>query len=227
MTSIKGYAKMLQIGAAGALNDQQKEFVKIIYGNIDRMDRLVLDLLDVSRIEAGRIRLELRDVQVADMVDDVLTSVHNQIAERELKLHVDVPKTLPKLRADYHRLVQVTTNLVSNAYKYTPNGGQVTIKADLATMRDGEEGIYIMVKDSGYGISKEDQAKLFTNFFRSTDQNIRNQPGTGLGLSITKKMIESHGGTLQFESELGQGTTFTMSLPLISKIPPGVEVSER
>lgn len=227
MTSIKGYAKMLRIGAGGPLSDTQQEFVDVIYNNIERMSRLVSDLLDVSRIEAGRIRLEIEDVQIAAVIDDVISSVGAQIEERQLKLNLDVQPTLPTLRADYHRLVQIMTNFVSNAYKYTPDGGDVTISAKVVSQKGQDDQVAISIKDSGYGISKEDQAKLFTTFFRATDPNIRAQPGTGLGLSITKKMIESHGGTLTLESELGQGSTFTFTLPLISKIPPGVEVSEK
>jgi K+-sensing histidine kinase KdpD len=228
MTSIKGYAKMLHIGAGGALSETQQEFVQIIYNNIERMDHMVRDLLDVSRIDAGRIRLELSDVHIQDVIDDVLTSVDNQIKEHKLTLNLKIEDNLPTLKADYNRLVQMTTNFVSNAYKYTPEGGQVEISARLTnSLPNKEQGISVMIKDTGFGISEEDQAQLFTNFFRSSDQNIRNQPGTGLGLSITKKMIESHGGRLQFKSKLGKGSSFTYTLPLVSKIPPGVEVVEK
>jgi signal transduction histidine kinase len=229
MTSIKGYAKLLQMGAGGGLSDQQKEFVGVIASNVDRMARLVNDLLDVSRIEAGRIRLEIQDVQLRDVIDEVLESVRTQVEAKQLNLSVDVDQDLPLLRADYGRMVQIMTNLVSNAYKYTPKGGQVSVVAkSLQNGTPGEgEGITITVKDTGFGISPEDQTKLFTKFFRSGDQNIRDEPGTGLGLSITKSMIEAHGGELTFESELGQGTAFMFTLPLVCRIPPGVEVIER
>ncbi len=226
MTSIKGYAKLLQMGAGGDLSDKQNEFLGVIANNVDRMDRLVRDLLDVSRIEAGRIRLEIADVQVNDVIDDVVRSVETQIKNKHLHLDVEIDRDLPILRADYDRLVQIVTNLVSNAYKYTPEGGQVSVNA--RPYLNGEvQGIAVTVKDTGYGISEEDQAKLFTNFFRASDENIRNEPGTGLGLSITKKMIESHGGELTFESKLGHGSAFTFTLPRVSKIPPGVEVVEK
>ncbi len=222
MTSIKGYSKMLKIGAGGPLSETQQEFVDIIYNNIERMSRLVNDLLDVSRIEAGRIRLEVSDVQMAEVIHDVLNSVGAQIEERQLNLHLQIEPDLPSIRADYHRLVQIVTNFVSNAYKYTPDGGDVTVKAYAV-----KSGISVSVQDTGYGISDEDQAKLFTTFFRASDPNIRAQPGTGLGLSITKRMIESHGGNLTLRSKLGEGSTFTFTLPLVSKIPPGVEVVEK
>jgi signal transduction histidine kinase len=226
MTSIKGYSKLMQMGAAGDLNDRQKDFLNVISNNVDRMASLVNDLLDVSRIEAGRIRLEVREVQMRDVINDVLESLQNQIKSKKLQLKVNISEELPELRADYNRMIQIVTNLVSNAYKYTPEGGEITVIAK--PYNNGDiDGISVTIKDTGYGISEEDQAKLFTNFFRSSDQHIRDEPGTGLGLSITKNIIESHGGELTFESEYGQGSTFTFTLPLICKVPPGVEVIER
>jgi signal transduction histidine kinase len=225
MTSIKGYAKLMSMGAVGGLTEQQQDFLGVISNNVDRMDRLVSNLLDVSRIEAGRIRLELEDVQIKTVIDEVIESVRTQLEKKKLHLYLDVSDNLPHIRADYNRVTQIMTNLISNAYKYTPEGGDITV---MAKPYNGTiQGIAVSVKDTGYGISEEDQAKLFTNFFRSGDQNIRDQPGTGLGLAITKKMIESHGGELTFESELGKGSCFTFTVPLVSKIPTDVEVVER
>ncbi|MEM7343929.1 MAG: GAF domain-containing protein [Chloroflexota bacterium] len=225
MTSIKGYARLLEMGAGGALTDQQKEFLGVITNNVDRMSGLVNDLLDVSRIEAGRIRLEIQDVQIEDVIDEVIRSVDTQIKNKKLDLSIEMANDLPELRADYNRMIQILTNLVSNAYKYTPDGGSIKV---MAQAHNGDiQGIEVTVADTGFGISEEDQAKLFNTFFRSSDQNIRNEPGTGLGLSITKKMIESHGGEFMFESELGKGSAFTFTLPRVSQIPPGVEVIQK
>ncbi|MBN1993441.1 MAG: GAF domain-containing protein [Anaerolineae bacterium] len=226
MTSIKGYTKLMQMGAGGTLSEQHNEFLQVIINSVDRMARLVNDLLDVSRIEAGRIRLEITDVQMRDVINEVIEAVQTQIDKKKQHLILDMPDNLPELRADYNRMVQIVTNLVSNAYKYTPTGGQISITAQPYPNEAGE-GLAVTVKDTGYGISEEDQAQLFTNFFRAADQNIRDEPGTGLGLSITKNIIESHGGELTFESELGKGSAFTFTLPLICKVPPGVEVIER
>lgn len=225
MTSIKGYAKLLKMGAGGELSEQQQEFLTVIMNNVDRMTGLVNDLLDVSRIEAGRIRLEIQDVQMRDVIEEVIQSVHNQIESKHLDLNLAIADDLPEVRADYNRMIQIVTNLVSNAYKYTPEEGQIKVTAQ--PYNGTLEGIAVTVADTGFGISEEDQAKLFTTFFRSGDQNIRDEPGTGLGLVITKNMIESHGGELSFESQLGQGTAFTFTIPLVCKIPPGVEVVER
>jgi signal transduction histidine kinase len=226
MTSIKGYAKLLSMGAVGSLSDQQHEFLGVISNNVDRMDRLVSDLLDVSRIDAGRIRLEIENVQIKDVIAEVIESVQTQIEKKNLHLHLDIDQNLPQIRADYNRVVQIMTNLVSNAYKYTPEGGDITVMAKPYNGSGHANGIAISVRDTGYGMSEEDLANLFTNFYRSSDQNIREQPGTGLGLAITKKMIESHGGALSVESEYGAGSCFTFTVPLVSKIPAGVEVTE-
>ena len=225
MTSIKGFAKLMQMGAGGDLSEQQQNFLNVIANNVDRMAQLVNDLLDVSRIEAGRIRLELRDVQITQVIHEVVEDVQNQIESKQLSLKLNLADNLPEMRADYGRMVQIVTNLVSNAYKYTPAGGQITITAK--PYNGDVQGISVTVQDTGYGISEEDQLKLFTTFFRSADDRVREEPGTGLGLAITKKMIESHGGELTFKSTLGQGSAFTFMMPLLCKIPPGVEVTER
>jgi signal transduction histidine kinase len=214
MTSIKGYAKILGMIGADSLTDQQKDFLKVIINNVDRMDRLVSDLLDVSRIEAGRIRLEIGDVSIKEVIEDVLESVDTQIKAKNLQLKLDIESPLPIVRADYGRMVQIMTNLISNAYKYTPDGGSIEVKANVVNGSKECPLLSIYVKDSGFGISEEDQKQLFKKFFRASDQNIREVPGTGLGLAITKSFIELHGGNMWFESTLGKGSTFGFDLPV-------------
>jgi signal transduction histidine kinase len=216
MTSIKGYAKLLTLGAGGALTERQNEFLEIISANVDRMDRLVADLLDVSRIEAGRLRLDMGPVDLRQVIDTVIQSVKTQIEAKQLTLEVKIPPTLPSVWGDQGRLVQVLNNLVSNAYKYTPNGGHIQIAVDGQTDTASSGQLAISVRDSGVGISPEDQQRLFTKFFRADDPRVREVPGTGLGLSITKSLVETHGGRIWFESELGHGTTFTFTLPIMS-----------
>ncbi len=214
MTSIKGYAKMMSMVGGDRLSEQQKGFLDIIAANVDRMNRLVGDLLDVSRIEAGRIKLEMTSVDIKDVVDEVLLSVRTQIEEKGLELVTDIPSDAPSVWADYGRLVQIVTNLVSNAYKYTPKGGRIEVKAKYANGGSSDPHLSVSVSDTGFGISEEDQQQLFTKFFRASDQNIREVHGTGLGLSITKGMIEMHGGKMWFNSALGQGSTFGFDLPV-------------
>lgn len=213
MTSIKGYAKLLTLGTGGELTEQQQKFLDIISANVDRMDRLVADLLDVSRIEAGRLRLEMGPVDLREVIDTVIQSVKAQIEAKQLTLQLKVPATLPLVWGDRGRLIQVLTNLVSNAYKYTPNDGQIYILVDGQTDSSRPDCLTISVRDTGVGISSEDQKQLFTKFFRADDPRVRDVPGTGLGLSITKSLVEMHSGEIWFQSEPGRGTTFTFTLP--------------
>ncbi len=214
MTSIKGYAKLLTLGAGGELNERQRDFLNIISANVDRMDRLVGDLLDVSRIEAGRLRLEMGPVDLRAVIETVVKSVETQIEAKKLSLRVEIPETLPPVWGDHGRLIQVVTNLVSNAYKYTPDGGRIRIVADGLGASSSSDRLTVSVSDTGLGISPEDQQKIFTKFFRADDPYVRDVPGTGLGLSITKSLIEMHGGEIWFRSEPGKGTTFTFTLPV-------------
>jgi signal transduction histidine kinase len=213
MTSIKGYAKLLTLGTGGDLNDDQRKFLDIISANVDRMDRLVADLLDVSRIEAGRLRLEMGPVDLCEVIETVIQSVKAQIEAKQLSLKVEIPASLPPIWGDRGRLIQILTNLVSNAYKYTPNDGEIHITVDGQADSSSPDRLTVSVRDTGLGISPEDQQKLFTKFFRADDPRVRDVPGTGLGLSITKSLVEMHKGEMWFESTPGQGTIFTFTLP--------------
>lgn len=213
MTSIKGYAKLLTLGTGGGLTERQEEFLNVITANIDRMDRLVADLLDVSRIEANRLHLEMGPVSLNEVIQVVVKSAETQIEAKHLSLKVELPASLPPVWGDQGRLVQVVTNLVSNAYKYTPDGGQIRIIAN-GLLDSSPRCLTVSVSDTGVGISPEDQTGLFTKFFRASDPRVRDVPGTGLGLSITKSLVEMHGGEIWFQSELDKGTTFTFTLPI-------------
>jgi signal transduction histidine kinase len=139
--------------------------------------------------------------------------VQEQISARSQDLEVQVPETLPIVSADHNYLVQVLVNLLSNAYKYTPDGGSIFVHAEPV---DGPEGDFVrcIVRDTGVGISEEDQERLFTKYFRAEDPAVRNQPGTGLGLVITKSLVELQGGQIWVESELGKGSEFTFTMPV-------------
>jgi signal transduction histidine kinase len=194
------------------------------------MATLVSDLADVSRIEAGRLKLEHSAIPVYEVVEEVERSVHRQIEEKQQTLTIEMPSDLPPLWGDRVRLIQILTNLVSNAYKYSPAGGKITLQARLANNHQaagvpdthsdqidggiGPKVIHISVQDNGYGINPEEQKRIFQKFFRSEDQNIRETPGTGLGLNITKTLVEMQGGVIWFESALNKGTTFHFTIPI-------------
>ena len=215
MTSIRGYAEMLEKGMVGSLSSQQMDFIRTIRRNAERMQVLVSDLQDVSRLETGQLRLEVESTSLADAVDSALQATQAQIEARSQQLTVELPDDLPPVRADRARLGQILINLLSNAYKYTPSGGQVVLRA---WREDGT--VYCAVSDTGIGISPQDQESLFKKFFRSEDPAIRETTGTGLGLWIVKGLVELQGGKIKLESELGKGTTVTFTVPVASKEYP-------
>jgi PAS domain S-box-containing protein len=215
MTSIKGYADLLLMGAVGGLADDQRRFLTIIKSNTDRLTMLVNDLLDLSRIESGRVALAPKEMRAVDATHQVVIAMEGRANEKGLTLAADIPADLPKVFADPDRVIQILTNLVGNAVNYTPAGGKI----DVSARAFGDE-VHISVHDTGIGISKEDQEKLFARFFRAEDPIVQEAPGTGLGLSITRSLVEMHGGRLWVESELGVGSTFTFTLPIFETEQP-------
>ena len=219
MTSIKGYTELLLVGAVGAVTDAQQNFLKTIQANVDRMSTLVSDLNDDSRIEAGRLRLDYVANPPRDVIDEVTRSLRRQIDDKKLQYQVQLPENIPAVWADRTRLIQVITNLVSNACKYTPESGSVLVTAQASeNLWDPEGGaarvVHFWVQDTGLGISPEDQKKIFQKFFRAEDPRAREVPGTGLGLNITRSLVELQGGKIWFESEYRKGTTFHFTIPV-------------
>ena len=209
MTSIKGYSDLMLAGATGPLNQNQINFLTTIHNNVNRMATLVSDLVDITRIEGGNIRIEPRAVPVWEVADEVVNLTRTQIEDKKQTVSLDIPQSLPRAYCDRNRLSQILTNLVSNANKYTPEGGTVNVQASQANGM-----IQIKVQDNGLGMTPDDQEKLFSKFFRSADDKVREAPGTGLGLSITKNLIELQGGRIWFESEFRKGTTFYFTMPI-------------
>jgi len=218
MTSIRGYADLLMGGAMGEINEGQENFLQTILSNVNRMATLVTDLNDISRIEAGRLRLEFEAVDVAGIVNEVTRSQAHSIDSKDQTLEIEIPDDLQPVWGDRIRLIQILVNLVSNANKYSQEGGKILVSAEQAKNQwdpDGaDEVVLISVKDDGIGMNEEDQAQIFSKFFRSEDPKAREAPGSGLGLNITKNLIEMQGGMIWFESEHGHGTTFNITVPV-------------
>ncbi len=218
MTSIKGYTDLLLKGQGGELNEAQRSFLNTVQANVDRMRTMVSDLLDVSRIESGRIRLDIGVVSLTRVVEDVLRTTRGQIKSKKQTLEVDIEPDLPFAQGDQDRLVQVLTNLVSNAYKYTPEDGNITVSVHRCSNGAGsdqaDQFIRCSVSDTGIGISPKDQQQLFTKYFRANDPSVRSVPGTGLGLVIAKSLVELQGGEIWIESEVGEGSTFSFTVPV-------------
>jgi signal transduction histidine kinase len=217
MTSIKGYTDLIYQEAVGEINEQQRQFLDIVRNNVDRMRILVSDLSDISRIETGKLRLEPISIPLYGFVEQVQTAMLQEIEEREQILSIQVPRDLPRMYADPNRIVQILTNLVSNASKYTPTGGTILVVA-----RQIEDFLRVEVEDNGIGISEEDQALLFSQFFRSEDPKVREQPGWGLGLNVTRYLVEAGGGEIGLESEVGRGSLFWFTVPIATEEAPAV-----
>ena len=212
MTSIKGYADLLLLGAAGDITPEQRRFLEIVKNNADRLSLLVNDLLDISRMEQGAVDLDVRPVALREVITDVVEALKGRKATegRSLDFVIDVPDDLPDLYADYDRIMQILSNLVSNAYSYTPDGGTVTIRAVPV-----ENGVQVDIADTGIGIPKDQQSRIFERFFRGEDPIVMRTAGTGLGLAIVHNLVNMHRGRVWFESEEGVGTTFSVWLPYL------------
>ena len=218
MTSIKGYSELLAAGSVGVINEMQANFLSTIRANVQRMSALVSDLNDNAKIEAVQLRLDYKPVNIDDVVDEVIRSTKRQVDDKKQAIELHVPEKLPNVWADQTRIGQVLTNLVSNAHKYTPEGGKILLGAEVTSNQwdpgGAKEVVHLWVKDNGIGISIEDQAKIFQKFFRSDDSKAREAPGTGLGLNITKSLVEMQGGRIWFDSEFRHGTTFHFTVPI-------------
>jgi len=218
MTSIKGYAEMLAAGNVGPITEMQANFLHTIRSNTERMATLVSDLNDNSKIEAGQLRLDFRTVDLALLVGDILQSSKQQIDDKEQTVEVDLPSNLPRVWGDPIRVGQVLTNLISNANKYTPQGGILAIGAETSRNVWDPNGagqvVHVWLRDNGIGISVGEEPRVFQKFFRSEDPEAREVPGVGLGLNITRSLVELQGGRIWFESQHGRGTTFHFTLPV-------------
>lgn len=221
MTSMKGYTDLLLSGVVGNMNEQQVNFLSTIRSNIDRMNTLVSDLNDVTKLQTNNLTIEPAPVDFQNIVTETLRPLTKQIHDKGQEVILDLSTDLPRVIVDQNRIIQVMTNLVSNAHKYSPEGSNIRISADVrkknldARGRDQGPALHVSVKDNGIGMTEEDTIKLFTPYFRSDNPLARQQPGTGLGLTIVRGIIEQHRGQIWVESQLGSGTTFHFTLPII------------
>lgn len=211
LTSIKGYVDLLQAEQFGTLTLTQREFLNIVKTNTDRLVQLINDLLDLSRIEAGRIELNYQSLDLSRLVQVVVETMHPQLRAKQQELVLAIPADVPPVWGDSERVIQILTNLVSNAHKYTPVQGKITIAAH--ALDNG--WVQVDITDTGIGLRPEDQAMLFSKFFRAKDRLTQQIPGTGLGLAITRSLVELHGGQIWVQSTPGQGSTFSFTLPTV------------
>ncbi len=211
LSLIKGYAEAFLSGELGELDDFQLSKLKIINARADQMTKIINDLLDVTRLEEGRMVGEKWYAPIGEIVHSALAEFESEAFRKKIDLTSEVQEGLPSVKVDVWRIHQVIENLLSNAIKFTPEGGKVKVAA---SMEPGKRDIIVSVSDNGPGIAKKDQEKLFTKFHQVDSNTTRNSGGLGLGLVICKGIVEAHGGRIWVESELGKGSTFSFTIPL-------------
>ena len=221
LNAVIGFSQVLANKTYGELNERQLEYLTTILAGGRHLRKLVDDVLDLAKVDAGRLTLDLNRVAVADDIQEVVGVVQALAREKKITVSADVDDALPTITADRHRVQQVIYNLLSNAIKFTGPGGHVKVTADtsseaLATGESATRALRIMVADTGIGIKPEDQARIFGAFEQVDSSYAREQGGTGLGLALTRKLVELHGGTIRVESEgvKGRGSVLTVLLPI-------------
>ena len=219
LTTIRGYAETLLNEDATRTKDQEHFVVKILT-HASRLSRLVTELLELSRLESGDIELKRTLCDLNTFYEPILDVFEPLLEESELVLKWEIPENLPKFNVDQQLFMQVFVNLIDNAIKYTPDGGTITVSADINANEAFEEGdlssteIIVSVRDSGIGIPMESQPRVFERFYRVDKGRAREMGGTGLGLAITKHIVLRHNGKIWLESALGQGSIFHVAIPL-------------
>lgn len=215
MTSIKGYVDILLMGAAGEISDTQKNFLGVVKSNTERLIVLVNDLLEVSRLEAGKVLLQPEPLDLRQIAGDVIEGLRkrSQDDNRPMEIVAAFPQKLPRVLGDSERVRQIIDNLIDNAYHYTPPDGRIEVR-----MSASGGLVRVDVQDTGIGISPTDQTAVFERFYRGEHALVLETPGTGLGLAVVKTLVEMHGGHIWVESSgiPGEGSTFSFTLPAIN-----------
>jgi GAF domain-containing protein len=208
LNAIIGFSEVLADRMFGELNEKQEEYLKDIYASGTHLLSLINDILDLSKIEAGRMELELTDFHLPTALDNAMILVRERAGRRSISLHTNIDNRLGEIRADERKVRQVVLNLLSNAIKFTPEGGRVEVAA---APHDGS--VEVSVSDTGVGIAPEDQEAVFEEF-RQVGTADKKAEGTGLGLTLCRKFIELHGGRIWVKSQVGVGSTFTFTIPV-------------
>jgi signal transduction histidine kinase len=210
LTSILGFVEVVLDEEPGALKDQQREYMEIVRDGTQRLLRIATDLLDATRIEAGRVELSLEPTDLLTLVESVTNEFRPQLLGKAQQLVLRTTTDLPAVLCDRTRAKQIVSNLLDNASKYTERGGSITVTLSPA---EAEGFVRLSVADNGVGIAAQDQAQVFERFFRAESGLSTQADGAGIGLYITRSLVEMHGGRLWFESELGKGSTFFATFP--------------
>ncbi len=218
LNAIIGFSELLYDGKAGPTTAEQREYLGDVLSSAQHLLQLINDILDLSKVEAGKMTLRFEPVDVARLAADVRDTLGAFSSAKKAAITIDVPPELGVVEADASKLKQVLYNYVSNALKFGPDGVRVTVRA----RRDGPDSFRVEVADEGIGIRPEDVPRLFTEFLQLDAGAAKKYPGTGLGLALTKRIVEAQGGRVGVESRFGEGSTFFAVLPV--RAPPGGEM---
>ncbi len=215
LNAVNGFSEIMVGELYGPMGDKRyKEYAQDILSSGQHLLALINDILDMSKIEAGKLTLRLEQIHLEDALDDVVRLMRERVEAAKLDLQVSVPPRLPEIEADYRAVKQVLLNLLSNAVKFTPKGGKVTV-----TVRAEARSVRILVRDTGVGIAAEDLARLARPFEQVESQNAKTHQGTGLGLALSRSLVSLHGGSLDMRSEPGVGTAVVVTLPIQQGAP--------
>ena len=209
LNAIIGFSEVLGERLFGELNEKQNEYIDDILSSGRHLLSLINDILDLSKIEAGRMELEVKKFDLPLALENALILVRERATRHGIKLERVIDDRLGDFVGDERKIKQILLNLLSNAVKFTPEGGQISLKAVL-----GDSSVVISVTDTGIGIAPEDQETIFEEFRQVGTHYAQKREGTGLGLTLTRKFVEMHGGKIWVESELGKGSTLTFTLPI-------------
>ncbi len=217
LAAIKNAVQLILSGKTGEINENQTKFLSMAERNINRLTNILSDLLNLSRIESGKIELKFENIDLKNVVDLAASSLRPHAGVKSIQIEVEIPESLPAVYGDQDKIEQILTNLIGNAVKFTPDGGKILISAEPIS-HDQKDGygnmVAISVKDTGIGIPADQLDAVFEKFHQVEGSLHRSVSGTGLGLAITKGLVEAHQGKIVVESEVGKGSAFTFTLPI-------------
>lgn len=215
LNAIIGFAEVLRDKIAGDLNEEQMDFINDIHSSGCHLLQMINDILDLSKIEAGKMELQYEIFPLPEAIEDVYTILKGLAGKKHLELKTEILTDVKNIEADRVKFKQILYNLLSNAIKFTPENGKIALEASIV-----DDMLQVSVSDTGIGMKSEDQEKVFKEFWQADSSFARKYEGTGLGLALTKRIVEMHGGKIWFESEYGKGSVFYFTLPLKASFKP-------
>ncbi|WP_371373083.1 ATP-binding protein [Sporomusa aerivorans] len=216
LTAIIAFAEILLVEGE-TLNSLQKEYIQDIFESGHQLLDQINDILNMSKIEAGLIKINYSQTDIRELLRQLMHSISPLVSKKGLRLITEIADDIPRIAADREKVMHILRNLISNAVKFTPVGGTITIAASFTRIEGNMPAVEVTIQDTGIGIDREDQKYIFDKFRQADSAESREYPGSGLGLALARNLVELHGGRIWVESEVGRGSTFTFALPVVAK----------